>query len=140
MRKISRQTNFDSEIKKITQELQHSRKMAKSWNDKVKRREDKLFEVNRLAILDFCAKNSMDYTQLRSVFENLPPVSTIVETPEMTESEIEELFEESTESQEEISDFEVDSSIDGDDFKVDDDNQEREENKEELEKHDNTME
>ncbi len=145
MRKISRATNFDSEIKKIKQELHHAQGMAKKWNEKVARREEKLFEVNRLAILDLCAKESMDYTQLRTVLENLPPASDIVSTPNMTETEMEELeeyLEESTQSQEEPEDnldFEVDSSYSEVDFR-ELDKEKIEENKEELEQNDETME
>lgn len=121
--------------------------MAKKWNDKVARREEKLFEVNRLAILDLCARKSMDYTELRDVIENLPPVADIVATPEMTESEIEELFDQSTQSQEEIPDFEVDSSFQIEDFSEQEEEsqeiqelEELEENKEELEQNDEIME
>lgn len=143
---ISRQPNFDNEIKKITQELQHSRKMAKNWNEKVKRREEQLSEVNRLAILDFCSKNAMDYVQLRKVIDHLPPLGDIVATPEMSEEEIKKLMEQSTFNQDETEenlDLEVDSTLLEEDFSDGNENQELEEmekNKEEIKEHDKKME
>lgn len=108
--------------------------MAKNWSEKVKRREKELSEVNRLAILDLCDKKAMDYNQLRSVFENLPPVVDIVATPEMAEDEIQELIGKSTQTSEEIQDFEVDSSILEGKSKEE---QEYEENKEDKKENDN---
>lgn len=78
MKKISRQPNYDNEIKKITQELHHAEKMAKKWLDKVKRRKEELFEINRLAIFYCCEKNLLDYNKLKTIIENLPSVEEIV--------------------------------------------------------------
>ncbi len=112
--KQTKQANFDNEIKKIKQEIHHAEKMSNKWNDTLKRKRNKLVEVNQLAILDCCEKNSLDYGKLRQVLATLPPLEELLK--EKQEKYEEQPSEESTLNFDENQDSEVDSSFLKDEF------------------------